>query len=710
MLKTGTQVGAYVVVDVIAAGGMAVVYRAVRIDDGSFVALKVLLGNLAMNERTRTRFAQGAWIQGQLEHPNILQVFPDFVLDEQYTAFAMKLVDGPSLADLLGAEAGRSPWPLDRVMTLMVPVLKGVAHAHRRGVVHRDLKPGNILLPRDDDGLPDLTRPLIVDFDLARLTESDSNAVRTREGSMLGTPPYMAPEQFRGDRDIGRSADVHAIGMMIWELLVGRLPVPPDDMLAAAELYTGRTLLHRLDHLQRAPSPVAELVARSLATHRQHRFTSAGDMLSSLQDAIAGDSPPPSSLPPARFASAQRVPNPSLPPEPVSAPPPEPVSAPPPEPVSAPPPEPVSAPPPEPVSAPPPELVDSPQRPDAESPPPSRVETLPPVESALPSTSTPAPTLDVEALVVEDPIQPHRPASSSRIAVGVGITAVALAAVAGLALTQAPSPASTDPTHSTQGGHPRTTLAVNAVAVDMAVTLTPATLTPTGMVLVKGGSVQVGCDSSSTACANGRPNTSVSVDDFLIDRFEVTADAYSRCVADGACGPVSIPKNKLLAALCNSNDRSRQNHPANCLTYTDAMTYCASVQKRLPTEDEWEAAARMDGGAYPWGNASADCSHAVHNARGGFEGIGCATGGTWPVGAMPGGATSTGIADLSGNVTEWVDAAPGGLAANKRVAKGGDFARGLDALRPGSRTFEHPRTFDIDANAVSFGVRCARDP
>ncbi len=651
MLKPGTQVGAYTVVDVIAAGGMAVVYRARRRQDGELVALKVLLSNLAMSERTRTRFAQGAWIQGQLDHPNILQVFPDFVLEEQHTAFAMQLVDGPSLADLLGPESGREPWSLDRAMELIVPVLKGVAHAHRRSVVHRDLKPGNILLPRTDNQ-PDLAHPLIVDFDLARLTESDSNAVRTREGSMLGTPPYMAPEQFRGDRDIGRSADVHAIGMMCWELLVGRLPVPADDMLAAAELYTGRTPLPRLDALQRAPTAVAEVVARSLASHRDHRFDSAGEMLTHLHQALADTGPAPFSLPPASIVPTQ------LPPEPSSA-----HDAPGRPATSA---TPTSVPP---ASAPPPSTAPPPQEPlrAAESSP-------PPAKEAV---SAPLPV----------PPAQSRPGVSRGAAVGVGLAAM-VGVAAAVAVWMKPSPEST-----------ATSPASSATAI------------PAGMIRVEARSVQIGCPADDSACSNARPTQTVSVSAFLMDRTEVTAGDYARCVSDGACGPVSIPDNPRVAVLCNADDRTRQNHPANCLTYTDAMAYCASVQKRLPTEDEWEAAARAEPGAFPWGDNPPDCSRAVYNPKEGtLAGLGCETGRTWPVGSLSKGATRTGIVDLSGNVAEWVNADPTGLAADKRVAKGGDFVRGVAALHPGSRAFEHPLAFHIPSNAVSFGVRCARDP
>ena len=637
MLKPGTQVGAYTVVDVIAAGGMAVVYRARRPHDDQLVALKVLLSNLAMSERTRTRFAQGAWIQGQLDHPHILKVFPDFVLDEQHTAFAMQLVDGPSLADLLGPSTSRAPWPLAQVMAIMVPVLKGVSHAHRRGVVHRDLKPGNILLPLGLDGKPDLKSPLIVDFDLARLTEADSNAVRTREGSMLGTPPYMAPEQFRGDRDIDRRADVHAVGMMFWELLVGRLPVPADDMMAAAELYTGRTPLPRLDALQRAPTAVAEVVARSLASQRDQRFDCAGDMLSCLHQALSMGGSAPFTLPPASISPTQI-----------------------------------------PVEQPDDRALPTPSSPTTQTASSTQ-------QAALPTAKTP-PTEVVSARPSRAEGVNGARARSRGVVIGVSC-----AAIVGAAIT------ATFWTKSSQ-------------VVPTPSTITESTELPPGMVMVTVDHVQIGCTPDDSSCTDARPVETVRVAPFLIDRTEVTASAYARCVADGACGPVSIPDDPRTAPLCNANDQSRQQHPANCLTYTDAMAFCASVQKRLPTEDEWEAAARFAGSPYPWGDATPDCSRAVFNASGEWAGLGCGTGGTRPVEALPQGATPTGIKDILGNVAEWVDADPTGLAANKRVAKGGDFVRGLAALHPGSRAFEHPRTFNMASNAVSFGVRCARDP
>ncbi|MGF1510612.1 MAG: formylglycine-generating enzyme family protein [Myxococcota bacterium] len=167
---------------------------------------------------------------------------------------------------------------------------------------------------------------------------------------------------------------------------------------------------------------------------------------------------------------------------------------------------------------------------------------------------------------------------------------------------------------------------------------------PSGMVLVPAGSFQMGSPGET------RP---ARVDAFFIDRTEVTVEAYALCVNQRMCTPPAT------GALCNFGRTDRTSHPVNCVSWAQAVTYCASMGKRLPLREEWEKAARGTGGApYPWGDDAPSCSRAVY-----FENQnrltalkeGCGgLGGTQPVGSRPNGASPFGLMDMAGNVAEWV--------------------------------------------------------
>jgi formylglycine-generating enzyme required for sulfatase activity len=158
----------------------------------------------------------------------------------------------------------------------------------------------------------------------------------------------------------------------------------------------------------------------------------------------------------------------------------------------------------------------------------------------------------------------------------------------------------------------------------------------------------MGCDFTVDPLCGGSefPYHPVYLDAFDIDRYEVTVLQYRECVEQGAC---SLPAAD---DYCNYALAGREYHPVNCVSWDQANTYCAWAGKRLPTEAEWEKAARgTDDRLYPWGDATATCQYAVINDGGGD---GCGTDGTLPVGSRPAGVSPYGIHDLAGNVLEWV--------------------------------------------------------
>ena len=280
MLTPGQTLGNYVVQDPIAAGGMGVVYRARHATLGTPLALKVLLSNYALNPTVRERFRREAQVQAGLRHPNIVRV-TDLVETPQVLALAMDLVEGPSLEHVI-AEERPGPWRWPAVRAVLFPVTDAVATAHGMGVAHRDLKPANILLDRGvaDGGGAEVAK--VTDFGLAKLLQSSGGMTRT--GTRMGTLPYMAPEQYTGQKDVDARADVFALGMLAWRLVTGALPVDPENMSAVHELYAGHRPLPPVSTLvSDAPSGLDAVLASALALDPADRPADARALLQRLE-------------------------------------------------------------------------------------------------------------------------------------------------------------------------------------------------------------------------------------------------------------------------------------------------------------------------------------------------------------------------------------------------------------------------------------------
>jgi hypothetical protein len=223
--RPGTTVPGYEILGELGRGGMGVVYKARQLAAGRLVALKLHLGGDLASTAEIARFRGEAEAAAALDHPAIVPVYEVATLGG-LPFFSMKLVEGGSLAGRL------AELRTDRraAVALLVRVARAVHFAHQRGVIHRDLKPGNILMEADGT-------PMVADFGLARKTTGDARLTQT--GAVLGTPAYMAPEQARGEKGLTTAADTYSLGAILYELLTGRPPfagaTPLDTILQVLE-------------------------------------------------------------------------------------------------------------------------------------------------------------------------------------------------------------------------------------------------------------------------------------------------------------------------------------------------------------------------------------------------------------------------------------------------------------------------------------------
>jgi len=276
------SIGAYRLGDFLGKGGMGVVWKARHklaskaTAQGGDVALKLITGPLAQSTEYRGRFEREADLGIRLDHPGIVRVF-DLVVDGDQLALVMELVEGRSLRMLMEAE----PWEWATVLARADGLLNALAHAHQHGVIHRDLKPDNILVPDDN------TQPWkIADFGLARdLTALAGSGSLSQGRSAVGTYTYMAPEQEAGKR-VDARADVYAFGLVLYELMAGRLPWDHDASIVAIAL-TKMQGLPPLDRLNpQVPRGVSRAVMTALAAEPSARPRDAGALRSELALAL----------------------------------------------------------------------------------------------------------------------------------------------------------------------------------------------------------------------------------------------------------------------------------------------------------------------------------------------------------------------------------------------------------------------------------------
>ena len=265
----------YRVIEPIGFGGMAVVYMVEHQTLLKNFAAKVLSAELTANREARARFTQEAHAASQLDHENIVNISDFGVTSDGRPFFVMELLRGKTLGQRLGDGA----MSIEEIVAIMIPVGRALAYAHVEGIVHRDVKPDNIFLVQRTQGRFGIK---VVDFGIAK---TPVNPRLTKMGETLGSPLYMAPEACRGD-DVDHRADQYSFGIILYQMLCGRLPFEDENLLKVLQLQVTAPLPLPLDVNPDLPPELGVILERALAKDPDARYPSMELLLAELESAL----------------------------------------------------------------------------------------------------------------------------------------------------------------------------------------------------------------------------------------------------------------------------------------------------------------------------------------------------------------------------------------------------------------------------------------
>ena len=651
----------YAVTAQLGKGAMGIVYAATDKVTRQKVALKVIAHDLTPDHELLERFQREAEALRRLRHHNIVALVDMFEHKGQQV-IVLEYVPGGSLAQRLR----QGPLPPYPAAQLALDLCDALTSAHRLDIIHRDIKPENILLA--EDGTPKLT-----DFGVARLMGTGTRLTGT--GTQVGTPYYMSPEAWEG-KPLDAQADVWSLGVVLFEMLAGRVPFAGDTVVAVMHQVLEAPLPDLAELRPEVAPELGRVVKTALCRDKAGRYRGIRPMAIDLEEALLAIRSRP-----ARGLAAE---------------------------------------------------------PPKTSPAPAEVRTRPAPVGAPPAQRT----------------APARRPRWGWLAGGAALAAVvggallvcgslglgmlsmsgagrAAPTVSASAVPATPAPVQTETSSPSVTVPPPTgTLAPSVtptqVVIPPTLTLTPSprpSATPSATPVIKtaarddmplvyvpeGEFLMGSADSDRLAIANEKPQRVVYLDAFWMDRTEVTNAMYARCVGAGVCVK---PWNTMAQTGGSYYDNPLYaNYPVAHVSWQDANTYCRWAGRRLPTEAEWEKAARgMDGRLYPWGNRTP--SGLLLN----FDSF---SGDFVEVGQFPGGSSPYGALDMAGNAWEWVAdwyAAdyyatgparnpPGPSAGENRVLRGGGWDSGANVVRAALRFWGSPYGQN-DAN----GFRCAVSP
>jgi formylglycine-generating enzyme required for sulfatase activity/predicted Ser/Thr protein kinase len=662
----GTSLGGCDILELLGKGGMATVYKAHQRSINRTVAVKVLPRILAHDATFMQRFRQEAEVVARLEHVHILPVY-DYGEHESMPYIVMRYLEGGTVQDRLK----QTPLPWDDVLHITSQVADALDYAHSKGVFHRDIKPSNILL--DDEG-----NAYVADFGIAKMSEGTSHLTGS---GIIGTPAYMAPEQSEGARP-APTADVYSLGATLFEMITGVVPYAADTPIAQILMHINNPIPSARECNPEIPAAVDDVIRYAMAKDPRERYQSAGELVRALRPAVAETGGWDWSEE-ALAALSQRT-------TVVSATPP-------------------SAP------ATPPGVPAAPRS--------TRVvrrrspaglwivgilATFVFLSSALALLWFLVLKPGVEQIGRPEPTVP----GSGFVVAEVTDTPLP---------TATPPPVETATPEIAPGGADVGPADTPAPTVEPTLMPEPVELEPTTfkrgveMVLVPAGPFVMG---RNGGYANERPEHEVYLDAFYIDVTEVTNRDYQACVEsvdEDHCpargqNDIGSPSRFRYYGVEAYND-----YPVILVSWDEAQTYCRWRGGHLPTEAQWEKAARWDPETgehylFPWGTSVLDPYFLNYNSN---------FGDTTRVKDSPAGVSSVGAYDMAGNVVEWVydwyldnyyeqsppENPPGPATGQFRVIRGGSYES------PGAQLFTTFRDLLKPATKIqTLGFRCAWTP
>ena len=279
------QIPGYDIICKVGKGAMATVYKARQLSLDRIVAVKVLPKKMNDNPEFVDRFYKEGRAAARLSHNNIVQAIDVGSSPDGYHYFAMEFIEGKTLYDMMIPPPAGDGHVFSEAETLdvMIQMADALAHSHARGMIHRDVKPKNIILT--PSGVAKLT-----DLGLAR-AQDDADAAQSEAGKAYGTPYYISPEQIRGDLDIDFRADIYSLGATMYHLVTGRPPFEADSPSAVMHKHL-RTPLKPPDHVNPELSAgISEIIEVAMAKNRDERYASTEDMLEDLRAVRRGEQP-----------------------------------------------------------------------------------------------------------------------------------------------------------------------------------------------------------------------------------------------------------------------------------------------------------------------------------------------------------------------------------------------------------------------------------
>jgi eukaryotic-like serine/threonine-protein kinase len=602
----GQSLGRYHILEQLGEGGMAIVYKAYDTRLERDVAVKVIRrGAFPPDhlERMLKRFEREARALGKLSHPNIIAVL-DYGEYEGAPYLVMEYIPGGTLKQRLGKSI---PW--QEAFRLLIPVARALHYAHGQGILHRDVKPANILVTGSND-------PMLTDFGIAKILETGETTTLTGTGMSIGTPEYMSPEQFKG-KGVDARTDIYSLGVVLYEMVTGRKPYQADTPAAILLKQVTEPLPRPGQYARGLPEKVEKLLLKALAKDSVDRYSSMGDFAAAMESCLGTLTATVEREPLHPYRKMDGTQVTVIEPDDAAT-------------------------------------MDAPTL-RADSPRPIAQPQAPGWNRYWPAFAAVVGVI-LLVILVQKMVAGRLPAATAAPVTSAPVIGISTSAVS-LTVSYITTP-SQAPTY-TPGATVTQPVTSSPAPSETHVSLEPAAITPTlvdeirdsqgvTMRLVPAGEFMMGRESYADA-----PPHRVYLDSFYMDATEVTNLLYQKCVDANICTPPHDLGSDSRPTYFG--DTEFQYYPVINVDWYQANTFCEWRGARMPTEAEWEKAARgTDGRIFPWGDEAPDCQkvnyHPDYSKRPWYRCVGD----TKPVRNYASGVSPYGLYEMTGNVNEWV--------------------------------------------------------